>query len=127
MDVNCKDKLGYTPLHRAAAGGDRGTATVLLNDPRVDVNAKTEDGDTPLHVAAASDQPGIVVLLLSSPRLNTGNHVSDRGEAPVMTALLCESYESFRELIKHPSVNLSVTDEAGRSLDTVARSVFQSI
>ena len=107
--------------------GHRGTATVLLNDPRVDVNAKAENGNTPLHAAAYLDNPGVLQLLLSSPRLNTANHVNDDGDAPVMTALLCESFESFRELIKHPSVDLSVTDEAGRSLDTVARSVFQSI
>ena len=127
VDVNCKNKDGDTPLHCAAAGGQRGTATVLLNDPRVDVNAKAENGSTPLHAAAYLDHPGVLQLLLSSPRLNTANHVSDCGEVPVMTALRRESTEAFRELIKHPSVNLSVTDKAGRSLDTVARSVFQYI
>ena len=125
--VNSKTNHGSIPLHVAAKNGHSGTVKFLLEDERVDVNSKTKDGDTPLHLAAFNDNHVIVGLLLRSSSLNTANHVADDGTAPVMTALLCESTDAFRELVNHRSVDLSITNETGKSLDTVARSVFHSI
>ena len=78
-------------------------------------------GSTPLHCAALEDHHEIVRLLLTSPRLNTANHVDDDGEAPIMKALLFQSTNAFRELVNHPSVDLSTTNKAGWSLEMVAR------
>ena len=125
VEVNAKDVRSYTPLHFAAQEGHSGIVQLLLEDERVDVNSKTENGYTPLHSAAVKDNHEIVCLLLNSPSLNTANHVGDDGRAPVMVALQCASNAVFRELVNHRSVDLSTTDGTGKSLDTVARSVFQ--
>ena len=75
------------------------------------------------------DWKEIVRLLLSDPRLTTANHVDNINNSqegtPVMTALLSQSINTFRELVNHPVVDLSITDGKGRSLKKLARSVFQ--
>ena len=121
VDVNSKTDLGYTAFHFAVIDGHIATVQLFLNDVRVDVNSKTDLGSTPLHCAALEDHHEIVPLLLTSPRLNTANHVDDDGEAPIMKALLFQSTNAFRELVNHPSVDLSTTNKAGWSLEMVAR------
>ena len=59
-----KGSDGMTPLHIAAALGQKDTAQLLLAKG-ADVNAKSNDGDTPLHVAAITNNKDVAELLLA--------------------------------------------------------------
>jgi hypothetical protein len=54
-----------TPLHKAAEGGHKDVAELLLAN-HADVNAKDNQGATPLHWAAAYDHQDVVELLLTN-------------------------------------------------------------
>ena len=63
-DVNAKDNHGYTPLHRAANGGQNEIVELLIAKG-ADVNAKTKFGGSPLHDAAIGGHKEIVGLLIA--------------------------------------------------------------
>ena len=50
--VACEDKLGWSPLHHAARGGDPDTIDLILTH-LPDVDSKTADGETPLIIAVS--------------------------------------------------------------------------
>ena len=51
IDVNAKNKDGWTPLHLAATKGRIEIVEYLVEKGAEDVNAKNEYGQTPLHIA----------------------------------------------------------------------------
>ena len=68
-DVDAKDKSGQTPLHRAAANGQKETAELLIAKG-ADLNAKIESagfdplkGYTPLDVAEEFNLPELASIL----------------------------------------------------------------
>ena|ERR1035441_10390513 len=64
--VYAKDRQSYTPLHIAAAQGQRNVVESLLSH-KADVNAKSTDLlDTPLHLAAMYGHKDVAELLLAN-------------------------------------------------------------
>jgi len=61
-DVNAKNKDGITPLHLAAAFGEKDVAEKLLAR-KAEVNARDNDGGTPLHYAVAQGREDVARLL----------------------------------------------------------------
>jgi ankyrin repeat protein len=61
-DIDIRDKLGQTPLHRAASNDLE--ITRLLLEARANVNAMREDGFRPLHMAAHAECLEIATLLI---------------------------------------------------------------
>ena len=63
-DINMR--TGDTPLHVAAARGNKNIITILL-EAGADINCRNQlTGDTPLHVAAAGGYLDIIKILLSN-------------------------------------------------------------
>ena len=62
-DVNCRNRLGETPLHLASKIGDEAAARLLI-DNMANIDSKNNLDNTPLHYAAKSDQKEVVKLLL---------------------------------------------------------------
>jgi uncharacterized protein len=69
---------GETPLHRAAAYGDEGIITYLI-EQGADVKARDAFGSSPLSWASEHLRPGSILKLLSFPP----HHISDAGAARI--------------------------------------------
>ena len=57
LDVNSRDKLGNTVLHRAVKVFNSETVETLL-EKRADVNAQNNMLETPIHVAISAGNTG---------------------------------------------------------------------
>jgi len=62
--IKAKDNEGMTPLHMAAAAGQKEVAELLIAKG-ADVNAKSNDGVTPLQMAVAWGQKEVAEFLKS--------------------------------------------------------------
>ncbi|RUS21636.1 ankyrin repeat-containing domain protein [Endogone sp. FLAS-F59071] len=71
-DLNTKDKLNQTPLHKAATIGSWKTVE-LLGNRFGDIDAKDINGKTPLHLTAENAIASTVTLLVTRfhARINT--------------------------------------------------------
>ena len=81
VDVNVKDKLGWTPLHYAARYGRKEVAELLIAKGG-HVNAKNIDSETPLDWAISRKHPEIADLLRKhggkTPETDRALHVAVR-------------------------------------------------
>jgi ankyrin repeat protein len=59
-DVMAGNKIGYTPLHRAAINGHLDVVKYLVEEKGADVKAAYNDGRTPLHRTAGSGNLDVV-------------------------------------------------------------------
>ena len=64
-DVNARDRLGRTPLHKVAENGRLENVVVLVTEG-ADVDAQDKDGNTPLHYAEKNGKIRVVNWLTSS-------------------------------------------------------------
>ena len=64
-DVNSRDRIGQSPLHRAALEGGPGVIAALVA-AGADVNAQDDRGTTPLHLAVEVKVPVRVAALLDA-------------------------------------------------------------
>ena len=106
-DVNSKDEDGETGLMWAVSDGYDSIVELLLEQPTLDLNCTDNLGDTALHYAAEFHNVEAVRMLLADPRLNTANQKNDDDLTPVMHAMDEANTNVLRELVGHPSVDLS--------------------
>ncbi|XP_071497216.1 transient receptor potential cation channel subfamily A member 1 homolog [Diadema antillarum] len=64
VDVNSKDTLGLTPLHIAAARGNKPAVFNILSAENIHINEKDNADMTPLHVACLNGNEDIAQMLL---------------------------------------------------------------
>ena len=67
-DVNARDTLGQTPLHKAVRQEDDSAVfmVTLLIEGGADANARANDGQTPLHLAASLDLVPVMSALIQA-------------------------------------------------------------
>jgi ankyrin repeat protein len=84
-DLNAKDDYGYTPLHRAAFGGNQEIVSLLILKLGNNLNVGDDYGSTPLLLAVFNQHENIVSLLLEAgANPNIKNFIE---EGPLGTAL----------------------------------------
>ncbi len=92
IDINKKDKNGYTPLHYAASGGVIEILSLLIQN-NANINATTKDNKTPLYLACDYSGVDAVSLLLSK------NADPNLGKSPLVAAALFKNKELVELLI----------------------------
>jgi ankyrin repeat protein len=106
--VMARNKVGDTPLHRAASGSSEELIAVLLAHG-AEVNAKGENDSTPLHHAVFL--PGIKVLLAHRARVNA---VDKRGVTPLMEQAQYNDAQAIKTLIT-AGANVKLKDRNGKT------------
>ena len=102
VDVNTKDKDGFTPLHYATGRGRKEVAELLIAKG-ADVNAKGDRDATPLHGAAFNGHAEIVELLIDAgadvnAQLNDGKTPLDVASGKTATLLRKHGGKTGEEL-----------------------------
>ncbi len=83
INVNAKNKHGFTSLHVVIERGHENMVKILLSDPRINVNAQANGGWTPLHCAVGYIMVvEIVKALLNTPGINANSRLDD-GRSPL--------------------------------------------
>lgn len=70
-NVNTKDHLERTPLHRGTEGGHEAVVSLLMLEGKADVNAKDQFKRTALHLAAEMGYESIARLLVLEGKADT--------------------------------------------------------
>jgi ankyrin repeat protein len=101
-DVNAKDRMVWTPLHRAAQQGHKEIAELLITN-NADVNMWAANGRTPLHEAARYGHKEVVELLIAKGAdVNAKKWGGDyTGDTPLDTAIRRKHPETADLLRKH--------------------------
>uniref|UniRef100_A0A673WYZ6 Ankyrin repeat domain 52a n=1 Tax=Salmo trutta TaxID=8032 RepID=A0A673WYZ6_SALTR len=109
-NVNAKDHVWLTPLHRAAASRNERAVGLLLRQG-AEANARDKFWQTPLHVAAANRATRCAEALL--PQLSNLNMADRTGR----TALHHAAQSGYMEMVKlllNKGANLSTNDKRER-------------
>uniref|UniRef100_A0A674H456 Uncharacterized protein n=1 Tax=Taeniopygia guttata TaxID=59729 RepID=A0A674H456_TAEGU len=109
-NVNAKDTVWLTPLHRAAASRHEKALHVLLKH-QADVNARDKHWQTPLHVAAANRATKCVEALV--PLLSTVN-VADRTGRTALHHAVHSGHLEMVNLLLNKGASPSTCDKKDR-------------
>ena len=114
LDVNARDRRGWTPLHDAATSNKNPEVIQLLLNAGADMNALGRYGSTPLHEAAAfNTSPKIIQLLLDSGLYM--NAKDKWGQTPLhVAAWHNKNPEIVIELLKY-GANAKLRDTSGKT------------
>jgi thiol-disulfide isomerase/thioredoxin len=117
-DISSKDANGMTPLHMAAAKGQRDDVERLLASG-ADVNAKAKDGATPLHWAVYNGHKDITELLLANKA--PVNARGRDGYTPLHWAA-ARGFKEIAELLLNHQADVNAKDNKGETPLQLAQS-----
>ena len=116
IDVNERDKDGWTALHMAIrqehTANMHAVVKVLLQAKGIDVNAADTDGFTPLHSAARRNHIDVLSSLLQSPSIDV-NWADKGGWSALRWAAVKNHSESCRILCSAPGIDANIKDGSG--------------
>ena len=112
LDVNQQDGHKRTALHHAVTKGYLDLTKELLAHAKIKVNMQDNSGLTPLHLAVKEGQTKIVELFMSAQQRKRFkvNLQNKSGFTPLHFAAHHGLLAITRELLKHPHIDVSITD-----------------
>ena len=123
VDVNWKHTScnGWTSLMVAAVKGRDAVVQRLLRHPGINVNTVDNiAGHTALHWACYTGEVESTRLLLAA-RGQSYNLKTTSGYTPLMWAIMQDKIDCVKLLVQVEEVDLETRDNAGASLDDMAR------
>ena len=121
IDVNARNREGYSLLHAAIKYGDWEFAKLLIQQPKIDLNSIDREGVTPLYEAIATsilrksgEAEDIIKMLLAS-KCVVPDAPDNQGQTPLSKAAEGSDINLVRMLIATGSVNLNGYDHQGRT------------
>ena len=121
IDVNARNREGYSLLHTAIKHGHWEIAKLLIQQPKIDLNSIDREGVAPLNEAMTTPifrTPGeaedIIKILLASKRVFP-DAPDNQGQTPLSKAAKGGDINVVKMLIATGSVNLNGYDHQGRT------------
>ncbi len=111
LDIDCihaRDKIGRTPLHRAALSGNEETTMALIN-AGANIKARSNDGWTPLHMATSEET--IMALIKAGANIEAR---AVHGQTPLHGAAAYGNEETVVALLE-AGANAKARDENGHA------------
>ena len=121
-DVECRNKYGDTPLHRAAAGGRLDIVQYLISERGCDPMSRGWHGRTPLHDACHTGRLDVVKYLMEDVRVDSSCRDDDTGATPLHLAALGGQLSVVKVLVEDYLCDPGVRDKKGQTpADVVQR------
>lgn len=117
--LNCTDKDGYTPLHRACYGNHVGTVKYLLQAGAL-VDAKSQNDWQPLHSAACWNNVDCMAALISH---GANINARSKGDQTPLHLVCASSHNSasLQLLLLHPDLDHEVVNNGNDTAEAIAR------
>lgn len=117
--LDCTDKDGYTPLHRACYGNNIEVVEYLLGSG-VKIDTKTQDEWQPLHSACCWNNTECAEALITS---GADINAKSKGDQTPLHLVSATSHNSpaLQLLLLHSDINPFIVNSSGDTADQVAR------
>ncbi|KYN07963.1 PREDICTED: ankyrin repeat domain-containing protein 49-like [Cyphomyrmex costatus] len=117
--LDCTDKDGYTPLHRACYGNNVEVVEYLL-EAGAKIDAKTQDEWQPLHSACCWNNTECAEALIA---YGADVNAKSKGDQTPLHLISASSYNSpaLQLLLLHPDMNPYLVNSSGDTADQIAR------
>ncbi|KAL0119808.1 hypothetical protein PUN28_007921 [Cardiocondyla obscurior] len=117
--LNCTDKDGYTPLHRACYGNNVEIVEYLL-EAGAKIDAKTQDEWQPLHSACCWNNTECAEALIAN---GADINAKSKGDQTPLHLVSASSHNSpaLQLLLLHPDTNPYLINLSGDTAEQIAR------
>ncbi|GAB1863262.1 Ankyrin repeat domain-containing protein 49 [Camponotus japonicus] len=117
--LECTDKDGYTPLHRACYGNNVEVVEYLL-EAGAKIDAKTQDEWQPLHSACCWNNIECAEALIAN---GANINAKSKGDQTPLHLVSASSHNSraLQLLLLHPDINPYIVNSSGDTADQIAR------
>ncbi|XP_024871058.1 ankyrin repeat domain-containing protein 49 [Temnothorax americanus] len=117
--LDCTDKDGYTPLHRACYGNNVAVVEYLL-EAGAKIDAKTQDEWQPLHSACCWNNTECAETLIAN---GADINAKSKGDQTPLHLVSASSHNSpaLQLLLLHPDTNPYLVNSSGDTADQIAR------
>ncbi|XP_043580208.1 ankyrin repeat domain-containing protein 49-like [Bombus pyrosoma] len=117
--LECTDKDGYTPLHRACYGNHVGIVEYLLQ-AGAKIDAKTMDEWQPLHSACCWNNVECAMVLIAN---GADINARSKGDQTPLHLVSASSHNSpaLQLLLLHPDTNPRLVNSSGDTAEQIAK------
>ena len=112
--LNLREYLGQTPLHKAARRSQEAVADFILSRDGIEADPEDNDGWRPLMYAVDHENVKIVKLILAHSEVDPNHRLKDHGQTPLWMAItVADDCAILRALLERPDLDLTRTARCG--------------